>query len=201
MEIVEPNPYAPPESALASADSCAESPFTPVVAPVWRRLAAFVIDLVISLTVVLLVSRRFVVPLLVETAAGPTARRFPILAALIMIGVDLTSPTLVLLYFSVGECSGSGATIGKRLLKIRVARPDGSSIGPGRAIVRNLLKYFMNIVFGVGTLFAFLSPLRRTLHDRMADTLVIRRDADIRALDRHDCEHADQLISAPRALQ
>jgi uncharacterized RDD family membrane protein YckC len=61
----------------------------------------------------------------------------------------------------------SGLTVGKRLFGIRVIRTDGSRPGFGWAFVRTLLLFFL------------LPPLlydrdRRGLHDRAADTIVVR---------------------------
>jgi uncharacterized RDD family membrane protein YckC len=61
----------------------------------------------------------------------------------------------------------SGLTVGKRLLRIRVIRTDGSRPGFGWALVRTLL------------LFSVVPPLLsdrdlRGLHDRAADTIVVR---------------------------
>jgi uncharacterized RDD family membrane protein YckC len=61
----------------------------------------------------------------------------------------------------------TGITIGKRLLGLRVIRTDGRPAGPLWALVRTLL------------LLAVVPPLLqdrdlRGLHDRAADTLVVR---------------------------
>ena len=62
----------------------------------------------------------------------------------------------------------TGLTLGKRLVGIRVARLDGKPVGFGWALVRTLL------------LLAVIPPLvtdrdLRGLHDRAANTIVIRR--------------------------
>lgn len=44
------------------------------------------------------------------------------------------------LYFIVSDCSTGGATFGKRLCKLRVARSTDEGISPGRAVVRTSIK-------------------------------------------------------------
>ncbi len=53
---------------------------------------------------------------------------------LMMLGLLLS-----LLYKPVLECIWNGRTIGKRILRIRVAAPDGGKAGAGRILVRELL--------------------------------------------------------------
>ncbi len=76
--------------------------------------------------------------------------------------------TLALFTFEVYLLTAvSGLTVGKRLLGIRVIRTDGSRPGFGWAAVRTLLLLFL--------VPACLSDRDlRGLHDRAADTIVVR---------------------------
>jgi uncharacterized RDD family membrane protein YckC len=77
--------------------------------------------------------------------------------------------------------SRNGQTVGKKLVGIRVARQDGRKAGIGRIFwlrnVVNALPSFIPIVGAaywlVDTLFIF-GDARRCLHDRIADTIVVR---------------------------
>lgn len=71
--------------------------------------------------------------------------------------------------FAVQDCLLTGvlgSTIGKRLLRMRVIRPDGRLLGPGWALVRTLLLL---------TVVAALVQDRdvRGLHDRAANAVVV----------------------------
>jgi uncharacterized RDD family membrane protein YckC len=77
-----------------------------------------------------------------------------------------------------------GQTIGKRIVGIRIVRTNGERASLGRLFVlRTLLPTGIGLVPIVGFLFgaadtlAIFSTDRRTLHDRIADTIVI----DLRA--------------------
>ncbi len=91
---------------------------------------------------------------------------------------DLISHILFLLAFSllynpipVGRFA---ATPGKRALKLRVVRSNGSRVGYRRALVRELAKFGPLLTVNA-VVMAFRSD-RRGLHDLLADTVVVRLD-------------------------
>ena len=65
-------------------------------------------------------------------------------------------------------------TPGKRALKLRVVRSDGSRVGFSRAFLRELAKFGPMLLVNAFVM-AFRSD-RRGLHDLLADTVVVRRD-------------------------
>lgn len=74
-----------------------------------------------------------------------------------------------------------GQTVGKALLGIRIARHDGSRGGAGRVLgIRYGVGYALMIIPVIGQVYAFIDVLfifgekRRCLHDRIADTIVVR---------------------------
>jgi uncharacterized RDD family membrane protein YckC len=72
--------------------------------------------------------------------------------------------------------SASGATLGKRIVGIRVVDEDGDHITFGAAVVRNLLRLVDGLFFYVvGALFALTSARGQRLGDRAAHTVVVRR--------------------------
>jgi uncharacterized RDD family membrane protein YckC len=72
--------------------------------------------------------------------------------------------------------SASGATLGKRMVGIRVVGEDGEHVTFGAAVVRNLLRVVDCLFFYlVGALFALTSPRGQRLGDRAAHTVVVRR--------------------------
>jgi len=82
---------------------------------------------------------------------------------------------LALGYYVVCEAL-TGATLGKRIVGIRVVGEDGEHLTLGAAVVRNLLRLVDALFFYlVGAVFALSSPLGQRLGDRAAHTVVVRR--------------------------
>ena len=82
---------------------------------------------------------------------------------------------LSLAYF-VGFWAIWGATPGKRLLGMSIERPDGSRIGPGRAVARYFAAMLSMVLLGFGFLLAGLRADKRALHDLICDTVVVQRE-------------------------
>lgn len=75
-----------------------------------------------------------------------------------------------------------GQSIGKRLLGLQVLQSDGTRASLGQLVWRrNVLPALLTLVPGLGQLFAIANPLfalgpeRQCLHDRLADTLVVKK--------------------------
>ena len=78
-------------------------------------------------------------------------------------------------YYIVCEAA-TGATLGKRIVGIRVVGEDGEHITFGAAVVRNLLRFIDGLFFYlVGFLSALLSTRGQRLGDRAAHTIAVRR--------------------------
>jgi len=77
------------------------------------------------------------------------------------------------LYFTLFTASW-GATIGKRLMGIRVIRLDGSAIGYGRSLLRYLAYTVSFVPLCLGFLWIGLSANHRGWHDHLVDTRVVR---------------------------
>ena len=96
-------------------------------------------------------------------------------------GVDLTGKAVLLLllvglaYYILGEAL-TGATLGKRIVRIRVVDEQGEDPRLKAAVVRNLLRPVDALgLYFVGAVFALTSPLGQRLGDRAAHTVVVRR--------------------------
>jgi uncharacterized RDD family membrane protein YckC len=77
-------------------------------------------------------------------------------------------------YYVVCEAA-TGATLGKRMVGIRVVDEDGDSVTLGASIIRNLLRLVDALFFYlVGFLFAVISSRGQRLGDRAAHTIVVR---------------------------
>jgi predicted Zn finger-like uncharacterized protein len=74
--------------------------------------------------------------------------------------------------FFTGYC---GQTPGKMALRIKVMRADGSPIGYGRAALREVFgKFISALLLGIGYLMVAFDGRKQGLHDKIADTCVIK---------------------------
>jgi uncharacterized RDD family membrane protein YckC len=167
-------------------------------APLLRRLGAVGLDyLVVSAYLVVLV----LIGLAVSGNPGLADALFggPLIGELVGF-IVLTLP--VTLYFGLSEASPRGATIGKRGLGLRVVTLEGERLSVGRSLVRSATKFLpwelahaavwqfafagpddqllptMLLVaswsiVGVSVALTLLDPRRRSLHDRVAGSIVI----------------------------
>jgi uncharacterized RDD family membrane protein YckC len=67
----------------------------------------------------------------------------------------------------------AGATLGKRLLRLRVVGPDGERPGLARSAGRTALGLLSAALLGLGFLLALFTPSGRALHDLLARTWVV----------------------------
>ena len=128
-----------------------------------RRLGAAVVDLVLGgLCALAAGGVGAAVALIVAGhhthAAGPVA---------------WTVGAIVLLAYQPAFWVRSGRTPGMLIFGIRVARPDGSGIGPVRAAVRELAMVASALPVGLGFLLAARDPRGQASHDRIAGTVVV----------------------------
>ncbi len=90
-----------------------------------------------------------------------------------MAGLPLL-PVVKFIYSSVAEASEKQATIGKRLVNIKVSDLEGNRISLGNACGRNAAKVFSTAPFFFGYLYSFLNKKQQCFHDMIANTLVIK---------------------------
>jgi uncharacterized RDD family membrane protein YckC len=80
------------------------------------------------------------------------------------------------LYFALMESSATQATIGKRLIGIKVTDVQGRRIGFGRALARFFAASLSWLSMNLGHALAAWTPERRALHDYIAGTRVENSD-------------------------
>ncbi len=69
----------------------------------------------------------------------------------------------------------SGQTPGKMATRVKVIRTDGADIGYGRAFFREVLgKFVSGILLGIGYLMVAFDSQKQGLHDKIANTYVIK---------------------------
>jgi uncharacterized RDD family membrane protein YckC len=80
----------------------------------------------------------------------------------------------LVLFFGLSVYLGNGRTIGKRVMGIRVVSIVHHRMGLWHSIERALGYGASALEFGFGFVQYFIHPNHRTVHDRMAETIVVR---------------------------
>jgi len=78
------------------------------------------------------------------------------------------------LYFGLITCLTNGYTFGKRILRTRIVSTNHKHLTLWHSIERALGYYASSLEFGFGFLQYFIDFNRRTVHDRIAETIVIK---------------------------
>jgi uncharacterized RDD family membrane protein YckC len=130
------------------------------LAGVGDRIVAGFLDLIIQVIVALIGSS--IIGALVNSS----------LQLWLIIGYNV----LILTYHPLSELFFNGVSIGKRIMRLRVVKIDGSALGVGDVLLRwllSLIEIFMTYG-GLATLVVALNPKGQRLGDMAAGTTVIR---------------------------
>jgi len=134
-----------------------------------RRAAALTIDLVLAGALFMLI----VVPAaLALVKVGVWAPEGDVMFRLNFFN-NWYSVIWLVVYFGLATYLGNGRTPGKRLMRIRVVSLVHERIGLWHSIERALGYGASALEFGFGFVQYFLHPNRRTVHDRIAETIVV----------------------------
>jgi uncharacterized RDD family membrane protein YckC len=163
---------SPPPGPVAD-DAGSLPPGAAIHAGFWRRCAAYVFDGLVLTIAGLIVSAIFAVFAFGAAASGSLSGAIGLLALQWIIGIVGSW-----LYFAWQESSRAQATLGKRLMGIKVTDDAGHRIGFGRATGRFFGKIVSGIVLYIGFLLAGFTERKQALHDLMASTLVVFRDVE-----------------------
>jgi uncharacterized RDD family membrane protein YckC len=149
-----------------------------VIAPIWRRMVAFALDLVlisilvtpILITLALVFLPDWFTQYVVATSQPPfIAPDVPLNGKVV---ANLISDVVMALYFT-GFHAAHGKTPAKALLRLRVVEQSGQNPSLAKAFIRAfVLIVSMSLLF-IPFIYAFLNPQRRALHDLVADTCVV----------------------------
>ena len=90
--------------------------------------------------------------------------------------LSITAVSMVIhwLYFALQECSSAQATLGKRVIGIKVTNLEGQRIGFGQATGRFFAKIISGMTLLIGYMMAGFTERKQALHDMMAGTLVVK---------------------------
>ena len=91
------------------------------------------------------------------------------------------TPLIMLLQYAIPAAYDTwfvgkyGATPGKMACKIKIVVADGTPVSYSRALGRHFAKWLSWLILGIGFLMAAFDDERRTLHDRICETRVVRK--------------------------
>jgi len=77
------------------------------------------------------------------------------------------------IYMILLEGSVLQASLGKKILKLKVVSEAGEKIAYSQAIARNLLKILSGIILFIGFMMVGWTIKKQALHDKISKTLVI----------------------------
>lgn len=77
-------------------------------------------------------------------------------------------------YVTVMEASSQQASLGKRLLGLKVCDESGQRLSLSKSILRNFCKWISALTLGIGYIMGFFDRKQQCLHDKMAGTLVVK---------------------------
>jgi len=157
-------PYAPPQATVADVEQ--RSPGSLEPAGRWTRLGANIIDTLLF------------VPAIVFAALLDSSSDGSIIAGLL---AGLWSLAIVVV--QIYHLATRSQTVGKRIVKVRIMRTDGSRATLGRTLgLRYIVPGLIGAIPFVGGFFSLVDVLfifredRRCIHDMIADTFVVQAD-------------------------
>ncbi len=86
----------------------------------------------------------------------------------------LAQNALRYIYNAIMESSKYQATFGKIVLGIKVVGGNGERLSFSRAMLRNVSKLISGLLFGIGYIMIVFDSKKQGLHDKIADTYVVR---------------------------
>ena len=132
----------------------------------WVRFGALLIDGIIMWIVNMVIG----VPLGLVGATSLEQPAVMVVTQLFIVLLQFIIPAVYDTWF-VGKYA---ATPGKMACKIKVVTADAGQVSYARALGRHFAKWISGITLGIGYLMAAFDEQKRSLHDRICDTRVIR---------------------------
>jgi len=156
-----PQPVQRPRAQNLSAEAQPKAGF-------WIRFVAYFIDAALVFIVQLVLG--FLLGLILGMTTNMTNEGQTALS--IVSGLLGAAISFAYGVFFIGYC---GQTPGKMALRIKVIRTNGTDMTYGRAVLREILgKFVSGILLGIGYLMVAFDSQKQGLHDKIADTYVIK---------------------------
>ena len=147
----------------------------------WKRTAAYLIDFIIYGIASSFIGN--IVGLLVGIGMGVSAvgqqSEPPLSALFVMIGIGVCVQIVCYIaYYVWPESSSWQATIGKKILGLKVTDLQGQRISFMRSLWRNIAMIVSTLILCIGYLMCFWTEKKQCLHDSLANCLVIDTNPD-----------------------
>jgi len=159
------NPYAPPTAPVLGV---AGAPV--MLADIGSRFGAAVLDTLVSLVVII----PLIAGMIAEGASGSGVG--PAIGGILSLVVGIG-----FLIYTIRLVNENGQTVGKKMVGIKVVRADGSKASLGRIFwLRNVVNALPQMIPFIGNFYGIIDHVmvfgekRQCLHDRIADTIVVR---------------------------
>lgn len=168
------SPYAPPTATVRQASHYVASSDI-VYAGFWRRWAALFVDAmllgIVNYAIFAIVMLVFGMGGMLTGGTNPGELQG---AQLVMVlAMYIVGPTLSALYYVLQESSEAQATLGKRLLGIKVTDTDGRRLSRLHALGRWFSHLLCYMTAYIGYLVVAFTDRKQGLHDMAAGTLVV----------------------------
>ena len=186
-------PYPPPQGGWQGPNAYGPAPMDPGLAEAWQRLVARLVDGIVTAVILSPLWIWFFVwylhkirDIFPDNPDDPVAMHRFMDAELSLYGYSLLFGLVGAAFtfaYDGFQHAKWGQTIGKRVMKIKVvALPGRAPLSTGAAIKRAALYAVAPQVPGIGGIFALIDslwllwdkPHRQCLHDKVADTVVIK---------------------------
>lgn len=124
----------------------------------WERLLAGIIDEIILITIYLILygvlqHLNFKIP-----------------------SVIYFTSTAIGIIYNIWLVYWKGATIGKKIMKIKVVRSSYEKVSLSKVILRETIGKWLSKIFNLGYLWVLIDEKRQAWHDKLADTFVVKVD-------------------------
>jgi uncharacterized RDD family membrane protein YckC len=122
----------------------------------WRRFAAWIIDAVILFVV------GFIIGFIIAIVISPPT------------SINLLLGAVLNFIYTIVFWTWRGQTLGKIVVGVKIIKTDGMPIGIGSAILRYIGYIVSAIIIYIGYIMIAFNSKKQGLHDKIADTYVVR---------------------------
>lgn len=129
----------------------------------WKRAVAYIIDIVIFYGIIYFVITIF------SSADGTINNHIKSLLGWFIL-------LFMWVYFVMSEASSWQATLGKRIVGIKVTDLNGNRISLWRSFMRNISSFLTKYTLFIGYLMCFWTKRKQCLHDKIAKCLVVDKN-------------------------